>query len=70
MLFISLVSRKGFHREASTIKPFAFLKCDVAKLRRETRESKKMASTTKLAKSLINNELKNWYLYKGKKEHS
>ena len=43
---------RSFHREASTIQPSAFLKFDVAKLGRETRENKKMASTTNFHKSL------------------
>ncbi len=60
MCFIFLISpeRSGsFHREASTIKAFAFLKFDVAKLGRDARESKKTASTTVLVKTLIINTL-------------
>lgn len=53
-----------FHREASTIKPFAFLKFDVAKLRENTRENKKMASTNHLHKQLLNNILQNQHLYR------
>lgn len=56
MCFIFLISperSEGFHREASTINPFAFLKFDVAKLGRDTKESKKTASTIGLVKTLI-----------------
>lgn len=56
MCFIFLISperSEGFHREASTIKPFVFLKFDVAKLGRDARESKKTASTIDLVKTLI-----------------
>lgn len=49
---ISFPKSESFHREASTIQTFAFLKFDVAKLGRETRENKKMASTTNFHKSL------------------
>lgn len=45
---------RSFHREASTIQVSAFLKFDVAKLERATRENKKMASTADLHKSLKN----------------
>jgi len=47
----------SFHREASTIKPFAFLRFDVAKLGDDARKSKKMASTNHFRKTLINNTL-------------
>ena len=53
-------------REASTIQPSAFLKFDVAKLGWETRENKKMASTTDFHKSLKNKGLQKPYLYKKK----
>ena len=58
---------RSFHREASTIQPSAFLKFDVAKLGRETRENKKMASTTDLHKPLKNKELQKQHLYKEEK---
>ena len=68
MYILSLLSHLGsrsFHREASTIQSSAFLKFDVAKLGRDTRESKKMASTSILHKQLINNTLQKHHLYKG-----
>ena len=46
--------------------PSAFLKFDVAKLGWETRENKKMASTTDFHKSLKNKGLQKPYLYKKK----
>ncbi len=55
---------RSFHREASTIQPSAFLKFDVAKLGRETRENKKMASTTIFYKSFKNKGLQKRRLYK------
>ncbi len=55
---------RSFHREASTIQPSAFLKFDVAKLGRETRENKKMASTTIFHKSFKNKGLQKRRLYK------
>ena len=55
---------RSFHREASTIQPSAFLKFDVAKLGRETRENKKMASTTYFHKSFKNKRLQKRRLYK------
>lgn len=58
---------KEFHREASTIKSFVSLKFDVAKLKEETRENKKSASTAHFHKHLINNILRNRYLYNNKK---
>ena len=57
---------RSFHREASTIQPSAFLKFDVAKLGWETRENKKMASTTNLHKSLKYTQLQKQHLYKKK----
>ena len=57
----------SFHREASTIQPSAFLKFDVAKLGRETRENKKMVSTTILHKPLKNNNLQKARLYNEEK---
>ena len=57
---------RSFHREASTIQPSAFLKFDVAKLGWETRENKKMVSTTKLHKSLKYKQLQKQHLYKKK----
>ena len=59
---------RSFHREASTIQPSAFLKFDVAKLGRETRENKKMASTTNFHKSLKYKQLQKEHLYKKKGE--
>ena len=67
MYILSLLShpRSGsFQREASTIQLSAFLKFDVAKLGRETRENKKMASTTDLHKPLKNRILQKQHLYK------
>lgn len=57
---------RSFHREASTIQPSAFLKFDVAKLGWETRENKKMASTTNLHKSLKYKQLQKQHFYKKK----
>lgn len=57
---------RSFHREASTIQPSAFLKFDVAKLGWETRENKKMASTTNLHKSPKYKQLQKQHLYKKK----
>lgn len=57
---------RSFHREASTIQPSAFLKFDVAKLGWETRENKKMASTTNLHKLLKYKQLQKQHLYKKK----
>ena len=57
---------RSFHREASTIQPSAFLKFDVAKLGWETRENKKIASTTNLHKSLKYKQLQKQHLYKKK----
>lgn len=57
---------RSFHREASTIQPSAFLKFDVAKLGWETRENKKMTSTTNLHKSLKYKQLQKQHLYKKK----
>ena len=67
MYILSLLShpRSGsFQREASTIQLSAFLKFDVAKLGRETRENKKMASTTIFHKPLKNKRLRKQHLYK------
>ena len=50
LFLLSHPRSRSFHREASTIQPSAFLKFDVAKLGRETRENKKMASTTNFHK--------------------
>lgn len=52
-----------FYREASTIKAFAFLKFDVAKLEQQTNENKKTASTTTLYKPLSTSILQNPTLY-------
>ena len=57
---------RSFHREASTIQPSAFLKFDVAKLGWETRENKKMASTTNLHKTRKYKQLQKQHLYKKK----
>ncbi len=54
---------RSFHREASTIQASAFLKFDVAKLERATRENKKMASTADFHKPLIHKLLTNKHLY-------
>lgn len=59
---------RSFHREASTIQPSAFLKFDVAKLERATRENKKMASTADFHKPLIHKLLTNKHLYNLKGE--
>ena len=61
---------RSFHREASTIQPSAFLKFDVAKLGWETRENKKMASTTNLHKSLKYKQLQKQESYISSKEKS
>lgn len=62
--FLLSHSRNGsFHREASTIKPFAFLKFDVAKLWENVRENKKMTSTTRIHKKLDIRHLTNSDLY-------
>ena len=69
IMYLSLPSHprsRCLHREASTIQPSAFLKFDVAKLGWETRENKKMASTTDFHKSLKNKGLQKPYLYKKK----
>lgn len=71
MYILSLLSHprsRSFHREASTIKPFAFLKFDVAKLRENIRENKKMASTNHLHKTLLNNTLQKTHLYNKQKK--
>ena len=57
---------RSFHREASTIQASAFLKFDVAKLERATRENKKMASTADLHKPLKYKQLQKQHLYKKK----
>lgn len=59
---------RGFNREASTLKPVAFLKSDVAKLGQKLRESKKRASTTNFTKQLINSVLQKHHLYNEKNE--
>lgn len=59
---------RSFHREASTIQASAFLKFDVAKLERATRENKKMASTADFHKPLIHKLLTNKHLYNLKGE--
>ena len=64
LFLLSHPRSRSFHREASTIQPSAFLKFDVAKLGWETRENKKMASTTNFVKTLKNNKLKTTLLYK------
>ena len=66
LFLLSHPRSRSFHREASTIQPSAFLKFDVAKLGWETRENKKMASTTDFLKSLKNKGLQKPYLYKKK----
>ena len=60
---------RSFHREASTIQPSAFLKFDVAKLGRETRENKKMASTNHLHKALSDKQLQKGILYNELREN-
>lgn len=62
---VSLFSfkRKSFCREASTIRLSVLLKFDVAKLRGESKEHKKMASTNHLHKSLSTNKLQKIILY-------
>lgn len=59
LFLLSHPRSRSFHREASTIQPSAFLKFDVAKLGWETRENKKMASTTDFHKSLKTKDYKN-----------
>lgn len=56
-ILLSHLRSRSFHREASTIKPSAFLKFDVAKLGGDARENKKMTSTIIFHKSLINKQL-------------
>ena len=68
LFLLSHPRSRSFHREASTIQPSAFLKFDVAKLGRETRENKKMVSTTDLHKPLKNRILQKQHLYKKKGE--
>ena len=63
LFLLSHPRSRSFHREASTIQPSAFLKFDVAKLERATRENKKMASTADLHKPLIHKSLTNKHLY-------
>lgn len=67
LFLLSHPRSRSFHREASTIQPSAFLKFDVAKLGWETRENKKMASTTDLHKPFKNKELQKQHLYKEEK---
>ena len=57
LFLLSHLGSEGFYREASTIKPVAFLKFDVAKLGWDARENKKITSTAHLCKLLINSVL-------------
>ncbi len=61
--------RKSFCREASTVRASVLLKFDVAKLRGESRENKKMASTNHLHKALSDKQLQKGILYNELREN-